>query len=344
VIMKKKQPISKDEAMILLQSQPLSANLWRIVSENAETNFIRFPDPSFIDSQSWPSYISKKQKATVKTIEQTKEEEVISEIEKEYVQRIEEDKAETKIENTPTKLKEPLVKEIIPPEFVDDINNNESQPDEVKVEEVVSKVAVDNIKSDKEIERASADHNEEQLEKLNQPESVNELESNQSQQVDMSEKEKLKDTYPEEEISIPVSQTKRKRSTSKSNAQPEKDMQPTYSDSLGSEATVAKTKATGKSLDFYEWLEELKLPDAPEVKKPRTRKVKARTVDKDLEETKMIAENSLKLGEEIVSETLARLLARQGHREEAIEMYQKLILKYPEKEATFAAALQKLKS
>ena len=62
------------------------------------------------------------------------------------------------------------------------------------------------------------------------------------------------------------------------------------------------------------------------------------------EEAKVMAENSVKLGEEIVSETLARLLARQGHKLESIEMYQKLILKYPEKQATFAAAIQKLKS
>ena len=56
------------------------------------------------------------------------------------------------------------------------------------------------------------------------------------------------------------------------------------------------------------------------------------------------AENSLRLGAAIVSETLAKLLVRQGHKEDAIAMYEKLIQKYPQKETTFAAAIEKLKS
>ncbi|MFN7117467.1 MAG: hypothetical protein ACK4TA_11755 [Saprospiraceae bacterium] len=47
--------------------------------------------------------------------------------------------------------------------------------------------------------------------------------------------------------------------------------------------------------------------------------------------------------EEVASETLALILARQGHRERAIRMYEQLILKIPEKSAYFAAQIQKLK-
>jgi hypothetical protein len=46
---------------------------------------------------------------------------------------------------------------------------------------------------------------------------------------------------------------------------------------------------------------------------------------------------------EVVSETLALILARQGHREKALRMYEQLILKVPEKSAYFAAQIQKLK-
>lgn len=44
-----------------------------------------------------------------------------------------------------------------------------------------------------------------------------------------------------------------------------------------------------------------------------------------------------------ISDTLAQLLVNQGHNEEAIEMYEKLILKYPQKSSFFAAQIAKLK-
>lgn len=44
-----------------------------------------------------------------------------------------------------------------------------------------------------------------------------------------------------------------------------------------------------------------------------------------------------------VSETLASLLVKQGHKKRAIGMYQKLILKYPGKSSFFAAQIAKLK-
>ena len=44
-----------------------------------------------------------------------------------------------------------------------------------------------------------------------------------------------------------------------------------------------------------------------------------------------------------VSDTLAQLLVKQGHIADAIEMYEKLILKYPQKSSFFAAQISKLK-
>ena len=46
---------------------------------------------------------------------------------------------------------------------------------------------------------------------------------------------------------------------------------------------------------------------------------------------------------EIVSETLADIYAAQGHKNKAIEIYQKLVLQYPEKHIYFAAQIERLK-
>ena len=43
-----------------------------------------------------------------------------------------------------------------------------------------------------------------------------------------------------------------------------------------------------------------------------------------------------------ISETFAELLASQGYKEQALEMYRKLMEKYPEKSGFFAAKLKAL--
>jgi hypothetical protein len=48
-------------------------------------------------------------------------------------------------------------------------------------------------------------------------------------------------------------------------------------------------------------------------------------------------------GENIVSETLVEILLKQGKREKAIEMLKKLIWKFPQKKAYFAAQIEELK-
>ncbi|MBK9109080.1 MAG: hypothetical protein IPM92_12130 [Saprospiraceae bacterium] len=97
--------------------------------------------------------------------------------------------------------------------------------------------------------------------------------------------------------------------------------------------------------DFYSWLKTLS-PDSEDLNINQNKPVKEVKPSKKVKsvKAKSAVEKSLTLGEEIVSETLARLLARQGHREDAIEMYEKLMLKYPQKGSTFAAAIEKLKS
>lgn len=57
-----------------------------------------------------------------------------------------------------------------------------------------------------------------------------------------------------------------------------------------------------------------------------------------------LAERSVAENKDVVSETLAKLLARQGHKERAIAMYERLCLAIPEKSAFFAAEIEKLRS
>ncbi len=56
-----------------------------------------------------------------------------------------------------------------------------------------------------------------------------------------------------------------------------------------------------------------------------------------------LAERSVAEKEEVASETLAKILVRQGYKDRAISMYQRLMVANPEKSAIFAAAIEELK-
>jgi hypothetical protein len=281
--MRKKQSVTKEEAVLLLQSQPLSAHLWQIASDDLRENALRFPNPAYLDSKTWPDYITNE---SIRSKEQ-------------YEESVSESGAEIK----PVETDNILEKEV---EF-----QIEKEDTELKI--TAQPVKQVEIQSDLEKEKSSE----------------------------------------EDAVYVPELQTKRKyKRKSELNLEQEAsaDIENEFQSSNSRELKMEN--ATTQSLDFYEWLEELKeinpveseiLPKNKKLKsgKPGGRITKAA---QELIDAKTMAENSLTLGEEIVSETLARLLARQGHKEEAIEMYEKLIVKYPEKGATFAAALQKLKS
>lgn len=69
----------------------------------------------------------------------------------------------------------------------------------------------------------------------------------------------------------------------------------------------------------------------------------ARGIDSAKEDVNRIARRSVVTQEEVASETLASLLVRQGQYQNAIRMYQRLILLYPEKKTIFAGLIKDLK-
>lgn len=79
-----------------------------------------------------------------------------------------------------------------------------------------------------------------------------------------------------------------------------------------------------------------------EIPKP-FKSVEAAEVDNaDLEAVENQAKKSVEWGDEVISETLAKVFVAQGKTQKAIEMYEKLRLKYPEKSDYFASAISKL--
>lgn len=266
VIVKKKEVTTKDEALIMLQSQPLSADLWRLAYSQHKENAIRFPDPSYLDSQSWPDYMNSRKRNGAKSGSKVKSEQLpVEPFDKQIRQEI-------SVENKTSVDKESLA--VYP-----------GGENHKTIEEHESGAGNASSTTEKKVKRM----------RRKKQEKVNEM---------------LTNDHPASMESESFSQTTSSQSE--------------------------------EALDFYEWLEELKTNRiAVRTEKKSLKNIKSKSKSTDAVET---AENSLILGDEIVSETLARLLIRQGHIADAIEMYEKLMIKFPEKAATFAAALEKLKS
>jgi len=60
-------------------------------------------------------------------------------------------------------------------------------------------------------------------------------------------------------------------------------------------------------------------------------------------EQKDLAEPSTEFGEDLISENLAKILAGQGKNDKAIDIYKKLIWRFPQKKSYFAALIEDLK-
>lgn len=73
-----------------------------------------------------------------------------------------------------------------------------------------------------------------------------------------------------------------------------------------------------------------------EIKKATIKEIEAN------QNTENLAESSTKLNDNLISETFAKILIRQGKKDMAKEIYEKLSLKFPDKRAYFADLIEKL--
>ncbi|MCF8237108.1 MAG: hypothetical protein K9I85_03050 [Saprospiraceae bacterium] len=110
---------------------------------------------------------------------------------------------------------------------------------------------------------------------------------------------------------------------------------------------VAQAEAQLPERNFVEWLTALNEEPSEEGKgskaKKSSRKDKKKK-NKKKKEAKRLAKLSVQKKQVVATETLAELLTRQGHHKDAIDMYERLCLIFPEKKAIFAARIESIKS
>lgn len=99
--------------------------------------------------------------------------------------------------------------------------------------------------------------------------------------------------------------------------------------------TLPSNKSRGFSLPASEAIDLIDefIRKSPQISRPK----------KEFFKAEKVAQKSLELSNEIVTETLAAIYAKQGHWEQAISAYQKLSLKFPQKQTYFAAIIEELK-
>ena len=101
---------------------------------------------------------------------------------------------------------------------------------------------------------------------------------------------------------------------------------------------------------FSEWLALTKVKKIDRIPKPSTKQLIDNFIGKEISISKPkkttffkpvdVAKESLIENNDLVTPTLAKVYLEQGHYEKAILAYQKLILKYPEKNSFFAAQIE----
>lgn len=94
--------------------------------------------------------------------------------------------------------------------------------------------------------------------------------------------------------------------------------------------------------DYSAWLLQLKMPSIHTSMPTRAASTVQMEEAAEDEKPVTILDNSSQLKQEIVSESLANLLAEQGHVKKAVEMYAKLSMIIPERSEYFDAQIRKL--
>lgn len=119
------------------------------------------------------------------------------------------------------------------------------------------------------------------------------------------------------------------------------------------EAVVVPSPTVKKVFEPFDlWVSQFQ-PPVLDLQKPSTpapepaptpKPTKASTLPPEKGIAQQLAERSVSENKDVISETLARLLAKQGYKEKALAMYERLCLAFPEKSAYFAAEIEKLKN
>ena len=92
-----------------------------------------------------------------------------------------------------------------------------------------------------------------------------------------------------------------------------------------------KDGLTNKLLSFTDWLRQVKQSE---------KSTEVSQMEKQVSED---ASHSVRK-EEVVTEAMAEVLLRQGHREQAIQLFTKLSFQIPEKSSYFAARIEQIKA
>ncbi|MBC7776109.1 MAG: hypothetical protein H7246_11800 [Phycisphaerae bacterium] len=127
---------------------------------------------------------------------------------------------------------------------------------------------------------------------------------------------------------------------------PESVAQPTFEANFVTQ--TIETPAPVVRQAFSEWISHFQPPVLearlrPTPPSPVAAKEKIEESPKLTGIAQQLAERSVAENQDVISETLAKLYAKQGYRDKSAQMYARLALLFPEKSAYFAAEIDKLK-
>ena len=135
-----------------------------------------------------------------------------------------------------------------------------------------------------------------------------------------------------------VKKKEKKLSPTKSKSKPKTKTTSKKKDKVAEKSTSKSPKKGNKNLSQKEQVDLIeKFIKSP----PKITKGKAKS-DLD-EDQKDLSVSSTKIEENFASENLAQILIKQGNKDKAIDIYKKLIWKFPQKKAYFATQIEGLK-